>query len=273
MKDRNQLIKTMLEWFSDTKEVPNVKYIVSPHAGYYYSGSTAAYSFRSLPSTAKRVFVIGPDHIGVSTSGVAHISPFDGYETPLGNLSIDKGAVEELLHSSDLFSLGDKSEDMEEHCLELMMPFIAYRTELKAKIIPIIITHADLKVLKIVAENIKKIMKEDDFLVISSDFCHYGARFHFNPTFGKSRDDDVSKDIELMDKRAVEAMGKSTEALVSYFDETHNTICGHYPLILGSIMFPPSEYEPRIMMYSCSSPRLTPRDSGVCYCAVVGARR
>eukprot|EP00766_Chilomastix_caulleryi_P001043 gnl/Chilomastix_caulleri/2022.p1 GENE.gnl/Chilomastix_caulleri/2022~~gnl/Chilomastix_caulleri/2022.p1 ORF type:complete len:171 (-),score=35.46 gnl/Chilomastix_caulleri/2022:48-515(-) len=135
--DRNKLIKTILEWFSGTTELPNARYIVAPHAGYTYSGPTAAYSYRSLPASAKRVFVLGPDHVGVSSGGTAHISPFDAFETPLGALPIDKSAVKDLLRTGRDFVLGDEAEDMEEHSLELMMPFIAFRTELKASVIPI----------------------------------------------------------------------------------------------------------------------------------------
>ena len=43
----------------------HVRAIIAPHAGYSYSGPTAAIAYKALnPERIKRVFVLGPSHLG-----------------------------------------------------------------------------------------------------------------------------------------------------------------------------------------------------------------
>jgi AmmeMemoRadiSam system protein B len=71
-----------------------IKAIIGPHAGYTYSGATAAWGYRYLQEQnsnglvkCSRIFLLGPSH-KVYIKGCA-ISGLGELETPLGNLKID----------------------------------------------------------------------------------------------------------------------------------------------------------------------------------------
>lgn len=80
-----------------------VKAIIGPHAGYRYSGPTAAWAYKNLQASKyKRVFLLGPSHkIGFDFIATTFCSE---WATPLGNMEIDQVTIKELLGSGkDLF--------------------------------------------------------------------------------------------------------------------------------------------------------------------------
>lgn len=102
-----------------------LKALIGPHAGYRYSGPTAAWAYRNItnPDAYKRVLLLGPSHkifldfIGTTTC--------DEWATPLGNLQIDKAGVERLCSlDEDLFQQIDKKYEENEHSLEMHIPYI-----------------------------------------------------------------------------------------------------------------------------------------------------
>src|SRR6185437_5460760 len=69
--------------------------LIAPHAGYLYSGKTAAFSYNAIQSPlVKRVFLLGPSH-HMALHGVA-LPSATSFETPLGNLHVDKRTLNEL---------------------------------------------------------------------------------------------------------------------------------------------------------------------------------
>ena len=102
--------------------------LVSPHAGYVYSGHVAAHSYKQLSGRKiKRVIIISPSHL-VSFSGAA-IYDGDGYETPLGTVKVDKQFARELVQHNSLLDLSDQGHETMrngrmEHALEVQLPFL-----------------------------------------------------------------------------------------------------------------------------------------------------
>jgi hypothetical protein len=96
--------------------------IIVPHAGYIYSAFTANIAFRLLQnSKPKRVVVIGPSHkVYVESTSV---SMFESFETPLGDLKIDKALANEMIEE---FGLHFQPTAHAEHSTEVQMPFIKY---------------------------------------------------------------------------------------------------------------------------------------------------
>ncbi len=87
------------------------KAIVAPHAGYIYSGFTANIAHRVLANSApERVIVIGPSH-RVYLEGVSG-SFYDTYETPCGDLVVDRAYIE---HLASLFEIDFLPEAHAEH--------------------------------------------------------------------------------------------------------------------------------------------------------------
>jgi len=99
-----------------------LKGIIAPHAGFYYSGPTAAYAYINIdPSKYKRVFLLGPSHHAyLSGCGLTRSRYF---ETPLGNIEIDRETTDELYKLGG-FTYINKKVDEAEHSLEMHIPVI-----------------------------------------------------------------------------------------------------------------------------------------------------
>ena len=102
------------------KNIP--KALIAPHAGYVYSGATAAAAFATLRNGAQmvtRVVLIGPAHY-VHVRGIA-APTVDAFETPLGRVPVDKSALNAI---ADLpFVIQHDPAHAPEHALEVELPF------------------------------------------------------------------------------------------------------------------------------------------------------
>lgn len=146
------------------------KCLISPHAGYIYSGPIAGsgyYQFLHLPQNDYNVFLIGPSH-HVYTDQI-HISNFDIYQTPLGNVEINKSICNEILNKYDNTKNIEKAEILE-HCLETQIPFLQCSLK-KFKIIPILYGDINIKILIDIIHNY--FLQENNLFIISSDLSHY----------------------------------------------------------------------------------------------------
>ena len=148
---------------------PLPKALIVPHAGYIYSGSTAAYAFRCLltdPDQVKRVLLIGPAH-RVYVEGMA-IPSVDSFATPLGEIPLDRDALDQI---EDLPGIQVSDEaHREEHSLEVQLPFLqAVLNEFT--LIPVVVGGARASEVAAVIDALA-----DDphtLLVISSDLSHF----------------------------------------------------------------------------------------------------
>lgn len=140
--------------------------IIAPHAGYVYSGFTANIAHRVLAnSKPERVIVIGPSH-RVYVPGVS-ASLFDSYETPCGDLAIDK---EYIKHLMSLFDIEFLPQAHAEHSTETQIPFI-YHYIPECKVVEFVYGEIDPSYLAKVCEAILSDPK--NVIVISTDLSHY----------------------------------------------------------------------------------------------------
>ena len=117
----NATVATLLDE-AQARETPAPKALIVPHAGYIYSGPIAATAYERLRRNRdqyQRVVLLGPCH-RVPVKGIA-LSSADFYRTPLGDVRIDRSAVEDL-HMPDV-TVFDESH-REEHSLEVHLPFL-----------------------------------------------------------------------------------------------------------------------------------------------------
>jgi AmmeMemoRadiSam system protein B len=139
--------------------------IVSPHAGYPYSGAVAGIAFSALdPDFSGTFVVVGPSHRGFLTCASAI-----PWETPLGIVDVDAAFVKELGVEVDEFS------HQGEHSLEVQMPFIKYRFP-RARIAPVMMGDQGPRASADLALKIGKARKatgREVRIVASSDFSHY----------------------------------------------------------------------------------------------------
>jgi hypothetical protein len=154
------------------KKCENVVAIISPHAGYVYSGEVAASAFNQIDRNKKykHIFLLGSSH--VKYLGGASVYYQGDYKTPLGKVKIDRELAKKLVDAYDVFTL-DKEADAYEHSLEVQLPFLQYVLGEDISLIPIIIGSQSTQICKEIASILKPYLNEENLFVISTDFSHY----------------------------------------------------------------------------------------------------
>jgi len=146
-----------------------VKAMIVPHAGYIYSGITAASAYSQLTPFAKeisRVVLLGPSHrtplLGIASSS------HDYFQTPLGEVPLDKTIIEKL----EQFSFIKVHDDAhsQEHSLEVQLPFLQ-KVLADFKLVPLVIGQVDDQQVYDVIESLWQL--ENTLFLISSDLSHY----------------------------------------------------------------------------------------------------
>ncbi|MBP8591077.1 AmmeMemoRadiSam system protein B [Candidatus Shapirobacteria bacterium] len=151
------------------KKAPN--FLIVPHAGYPYSGAVAAQAFaRVREGNFKTVILLGPAH-QVYFLGAA-IDGGDFWQTPLGKVALDREKITRL-EDKETGIVVNRLPHQNEHCLEVMLPFLQKVLGENFKIIPILLGQTDENVLASLAQKISNIFNEQTLLVVSSDLSHY----------------------------------------------------------------------------------------------------
>ena len=172
--NRKELEKILTTFFDkakkEVKERENVIGIAAPHAGYIYSGLTAAYAYASLPKNQKKtIVIIGPNHTGYGSE--VSVYPSGKWKTPLGEIEVDESFADELIRNCNVVER-DEAAHIYEHSIEVQLPFLQFLYGNNFKIVPICLLNQSLEVAECLANALLKIKK--DFLVIaSSDLNHY----------------------------------------------------------------------------------------------------
>ncbi len=149
------------------ESLPVPKVIIVPHAGYIYSGPTAACAYTALKGAKiKRVVLLGPAH-RVSFYGMA-VSGSDSFSTPLGDVRLDTEVMQKVLTLPEV-QVNDVAH-AQEHSLEVHLPFL--QTVLgDFSLLPICIGSVQPDAVARVIESLWG--DEKTLFVISSDLSHY----------------------------------------------------------------------------------------------------
>lgn len=149
--------------------------IVSPHAGYVYSGAIAANGFYEVSSVDfQDVIMVGPNHYGIG-SLVAAMKEGE-WETPLGEVQINSELAKEIASRSSTLGFDDFAHSRD-HCLEVQLPFLQCIKQ-DFRIVPIVLisqrTDTAYDLGNAISETVgEKGMPDRTLLVASSDFTHY----------------------------------------------------------------------------------------------------
>lgn len=213
--------ESFLHRIGPKKKSPSVEAIservvlVSPHAGYMYSGPVAAHGYYacSYLKSVELVVIAGPNHYGIG-SGVATVR--EGvWETPLGKVEVDGNSAKRLVESSGIIDFDD-SAHMREHSIEVQIPFLQYIFGSKFKILPISMMLQDMSTAIDVGKAIANCVKDKKFLLIaSSDFTHYEAH-----EIASRKDSETIKAILQMD----------VPKLYNVIENLNVTMCGYGPV-------------------------------------------
>jgi AmmeMemoRadiSam system protein B len=121
-----------------------IRAVISPHAGYIFSGRVAASAFSSIDRNAdyRNIFIIGSSHV-MSFEGASVYYTGD-FITPLGKIEVNKEIANSLRNSSRLFDY-PVTAHKQEHSLEVQVPLIQYYFKGNPKIVPIISVQITLR--------------------------------------------------------------------------------------------------------------------------------
>ena len=189
--------------------------LVSPHAGYVYSGPVAANAYARLASDGlPDVFVIlGPNHTGQG-SGVSILTE-GAWETPIGISKIDSVLAKQIQKSSSIMDI-DETAHSHEHSIEIQLPFLQFLFKDAVKFIPICMMMQDLRTCRDIAKSIIEQTKGKDIVMIaSSDFTHYES----HETASK-KDRTAIDAILTLDSETLNELGESSRV----------TMCGYGPI-------------------------------------------
>ncbi|MDO9255494.1 MAG: AmmeMemoRadiSam system protein B [Bacteroidales bacterium] len=148
--------------------------IISPHAGYVFSGEVAAAAFSQLDSEKeyKTIFILGSSHRN-SFAG-ASIYSIGNYTTPLGAVKTDLEIAQKLATENKVLSF-DPHYHKSEHSLEVQIPFLQFFLKKDFKIVPILLGTQDPLLCQQIAKALKPYFSPENLFVISTDFSHYPA--------------------------------------------------------------------------------------------------
>jgi len=151
-----------------------VRAVIVPHAGYVYSGPTAAHVFArvALPSL---VVMLAPNHTGVCRApGGASLWEEGAFRTPLGDVPVDAPCAAALRAASRLVGV-DHEAHRAEHAIEVLLPFLQVLRP-DARIVPLVLAWDAWDTARELADALARVVREAQepiLLLASSDLNHY----------------------------------------------------------------------------------------------------
>lgn len=144
-----------------------LKGLISPHAGYSYSGGVAAYAYRQLEGKSHpTVVIVSPIH--QYYGGCYIVTSNRYYQTPFGLIEVDADLVGKLDQEVEL-SLVDQDA---EHSLEIQLPFLQHMLG-EFKLLPVMMGDQGLEACRELSTALTKVLGEKEaLLVASSDLAH-----------------------------------------------------------------------------------------------------
>jgi len=208
----DEITRSMMEYLETSGEPIHAFGVVSPHAGWRYSGKVAGYVFASvkIPDT---VIVIAPNHRGVGDEKA--VWDKGEWEIPNGSIPIDTELAALLVKHARL--VPDTFAHQHEHSLEIQLPFIFFRNP-HVRIVPVCLMAMPPFMLKEIGTGMATAIKacgRDVLIVASSDMSHYIS----------------AKAARSLDFMAIEKVEKlDPEGLYATVRENDITMCGVIPV-------------------------------------------
>ena len=185
-----------------------IRALIVPHAGYIYSGRTAAFAYKLVQGEdIETVVILGPSH-RVGFEGCS-IYPEGGFETPLGIAEVDAPAARAIAGAAGFGFVPEAHA--EEHSVEVQVPFVQ-KVLPKAKIVPIVMGFPSEPNIRRLAGALAKVLKDRKALVIAStDMSHFLNQ----------------KEAEATDKSTLELVqGQKVPTLLRKIERNENVLCG-----------------------------------------------
>ena len=231
------VLKKQIEGFftkAPVKPINNVTALILPHAGYQYSGRTAAMGLKTAGKKYKRIVVIGPSH-RVPMEEVLSVSRATHYETPLGQVPLDVKFINELIKYPVFQNVPET--DKHEHSVQIQVPLLQH-CQAGFKLVPIVAGSCSQETIDKAGNILRSLLDDSTLVIASSDFVHYGSNYGYVPF-----KQDIPDQIKKLDMGAYEYIARlDSPGFLDYRRKTEATICGYVPIaILLSMLSKPAE--------------------------------
>lgn len=164
--------------------------VISPHAGYVFSGGVAASAFRQIDPARRydNVFILGPSHQMAIEKACVYAS--GDFITPLGRVKVNRELGARLARDHSVFTTETEAH-LYEHSVEVQIPFLQYWLQKDFQIVPIVVAARSPETCRQIAEALRPYLTKSNLFIISSDFSHY-------PAYGDAvKVDSISADAVL----------------------------------------------------------------------------
>lgn len=202
-KDLERMVSSFISGSGRSPD-DSVTGLVSPHAGYVYSGAVAGAAFAAAPDGVRNVVIVAPPH----RYPVQGASVFDGeaYTTPLGNAPVSRGITSALLEAG--LSFQPRAHEGE-HSAEVQVPFVQVRWP-GAEIAVVLQGSSGPEFSGELGRLLARVLEgfEKPLVVASSDLSHYHSQASAREKDSRIMDAFLSGDTEKMEK----AVSKGGEA-------------------------------------------------------------
>lgn len=194
----------------------SIKGLISPHAGYEFSGPVAAFSYLELAEDGvpETVLILCPNHTGMG-SGLSTMTE-GSWLTPLGEVPIDTEFAEKLVSNYPLLD-DEPSAHLREHSCEVQLPFLQELGQ-DFKLVPICMMMQDLETSQELGRAIAATVDEldrDMVIIASTDFTHQMPH-----EVAEAQDAKVLEAIETFDE----------EEMIKRIITNNVTMCGYGPV-------------------------------------------
>jgi len=218
--NREELGKTVDTYVLNVKQkqiTGRILGLISPHAGYVFSGQGAAHSYKQIKDRDyDTVIIIGPSH-RVYLKG-ASVGKWDAYATPLGKVTVNKEIVNDLLSMGDPFHFVEEAH-IREHSVETQIPFLQ-RVLKNFDIVPVVMGVPSLTDCERISKALSKAVgKRNVLFVASSDMSHFPDYVNANKV-----DRKTLSLIEKFDPQLV--FSSEAESLREGIPNLSTTLCG-----------------------------------------------
>lgn len=216
-------LRTQISTFLKNAKTPSIHgqvlAIVSPHAGYMYSGQVAAYGYKTVQGKSfDLVVVISPSHRAYFKG--ASVYAAGDYLTPLGIAKVDRGACEALLSQGNFIQFHPQVHE-QEHAVEVQVPFLQSSLT-DFKLLPVIMGSQDFASCERLKDALLAVIEGKKTLIVaSSDLSHYHP-----DNEARSLDHRIVKAIEHFDP----------EELNNLLSTGKSEACGGGPIITAMLM-------------------------------------
>ncbi|MBN2020921.1 MAG: AmmeMemoRadiSam system protein B [Sedimentisphaerales bacterium] len=260
--DEPEALTRQIEGFFKNAEVKSSDDVIaqiSPHAGYQYSGQTAAFGVKAARSRYVRVVVIGPSHQAYMNDTLS-VPRMTHYKTPIGEITLDIEFINKLL-KHEMFK-DVPAAYKAEHSVFIQLPMLQLRLK-KFKLVPVVTGQCSQQTVREAADILKSLVDKDTLVVASSDFVHYGANYSYVPF-----SENIPEELKKLDMGAYDHIAKlDGKGFLEYCDRTGATICGRVPIAILLSMLP-ATVKPEMLKYTTSGEMTGDFANSVSYFAI-----